>query len=277
MTVRTAVGEASAIYVGRVVHKRLSPRQHAFTYRVFSLALDVDEIDDLSSKLRLFARNRRALISFYDADHGRGDGALVASHIRTTLAEAGLAAAGARVVLLCYPRLFGLVFNPLSVYFCHEGGGRLGAVVYEVSNTFRERISYVIPVVGDHGKAGHNGTVRQVCAKQMYVSPFTPRAGEYSFHVSPPGPAGVTVGVALRDGRQPLLKTHFRGSHAPLDDKSLATVVARHPMMAVKVLGGIHLEAARLWAKGVPLVERHQTARYSMAVAAPIGKGAANV
>jgi uncharacterized protein len=181
---------ASGIYVGRVVHKRLTPRPHAFAYKVFSLALDVDEIDHIAGALRLFDRNRLGLVSFHDRDHGRGDGRSVAEHIRSTLTDAGLGSAGARVVLLCYPRLLGFVFNPLSVYFCHHRSGELGAIVYEVSNTFRERTSYVIPV-------GHaqDGAVHHVCAKQMHVSPFTPPDACYSFHVAPPGD-GVVVGVA---------------------------------------------------------------------------------
>ena len=163
-------GFASSIFAGHVVHKRLTPKQHGFAYKVFSLCLDVDEIDLLSSELRLFSRNRRNLLSFYDADHGAGDGTPVAEHIRKTLAVAGLGQTTHRIKLLCYPRVLGFVFNPLSVYFCYADGERLAAIVYEVSNTFHERVSYVIPV--DHSAGA---VVRQVCAKEMDVSPFTPR------------------------------------------------------------------------------------------------------
>ena len=132
---------SSAIYTGQVVHKRLTPKPHAFAYRVFALALDVDEITAAAARLRLFNYNRRHLVSFHDADHGRSDGTPVATHIRATLREAGLEDAGARIVLVCYPRLLGFVFNPLSVYFCHDRRDRLRAIVYEVSNTFGERTS----------------------------------------------------------------------------------------------------------------------------------------
>jgi uncharacterized protein len=253
----------SCIFAGQVVHKRLSPRSHAFTYRVFALALDVDEIDKISGALRLFGRNRRQLISFHDRDYGRGDGRTVAAHIRSTLTEAGLRDACERIVFLCYPRLFGFAFNPLSVYFCYDRTNQLKAVVYEVSNTFRERTSYVIPV-----EPTDAGRVHQVCAKEMYVSPFTPRAAQYSFHVTPPHDE-VVVGVSLRDQNGPLLKTHFRGERLPLTDKSLAQMVARHPLMTAKVVGGIHFEAARLWLKGVPLVKRHTTGEHTISVISP--------
>jgi uncharacterized protein len=253
----------SCIFAGQVVHKRLSPRPHAFTYRVFALALDVDEIDKISGALRLFGRNRCQLISFHDRDYGRGDGRTVAAHIRSTLTESGLRDACERIVFLCYPRLFGFAFNPLSVYFCYDRTNQLKAVVYEVSNTFRERTSYVIPV-----EPTDAGRVHQVCAKEMYVSPFTPRAAQYSFHVTPPHDE-VVVGVSLRDQNGPLLKTHFRGERLPLTDKSLAQMVARHPLMTAKVVGGIHFEAARLWLKGVPLVKRHTTGEHTISVISP--------
>lgn len=252
---------SSAVYVGRVVHKRLRPKPHAFAYKVFALALDLDEIagDDVGS--RLFRCNRPGLLSFHDADHGCGDGRPIAQHIRAILDDAGLAGAGRRIVLLCYPRLFGYVFNPLSVFFCYGAEQRLGAVVYEVSNTFRERTSYVIPVAPDERQR----IVRQACAKRMYVSPFTAPVASYGFHVSPPADE-VVVAVTLRDPDGPLLKTHFRGDRRPLTDRTLAAMLLGHPLMTIKVMGGIHYEAARLWLKGVPVVRRHASAKYSVAI-----------
>ena len=254
----------SAIFAGHVVHKRLTPARHGFAYKVFSLCLDVDEIDRLASELRLFSRNRCNLLSFYDADHGPGDGTPVAEHIRKTLIAAGLGHASAHIELLCYPRMLGFVFNPLSVYFCYAAEHQIGAIVYEVSNTFGERVSYVIPVDPGPGSA-----VRQVCAKEMYVSPFTNKASRYTFHVLPPAndeAAAVVVGISLRDATGPVLKTHFRGLRHSMSDRTLGRMLARHPMMTAKVVGAIHFEAARLWLKGVPLVERHVSPRHSISV-----------
>jgi len=111
---------SSCIYAGTVVHKRLVPTPHAFSYRVFALSLDVDEIDHLARSLRLFSRNRWNLLSFHDCDHGNRDGTPVASQVRAILREADLEYACAHITLLCYPRLLGFVFNPLSVYFCYR-------------------------------------------------------------------------------------------------------------------------------------------------------------
>lgn len=252
---------ASAAYVGRVVHNRLRPRKHAFAYRVFTLLLDVDEIDQIARQSRLFSRTRWNVFSFYDRDYAAGDGERVGDHVRRVLTEAGLGACGARVTLLSYPRIFGTVFNPLSVYFCHDANGRLGAVIYEVSNTFRERKAYVIPVAD----AAEGDRLEQRCAKELYVSPFTAAEGHYAFHIQPPS-ARVMVGVDLCDADGPLLKTYFAGERAPLTDGVLARLAVSHPMMTAKVVGGIHLEAFRLWLKGVPLVTRHVSPAYSFTV-----------
>ena len=61
---------ASCFYEGTVVHKRLTPRRHAFAYRVFALCLDVDEIDRIDRSLRFFSRGKRNLLGFWDTDLG---------------------------------------------------------------------------------------------------------------------------------------------------------------------------------------------------------------
>lgn len=247
---------ASCLYEGTVVHKRLMPRRHAFAYRVFALCLDVDEIDVLDQRLRLFSRNRRNLLGFRDADHGASGTEPVGDKARQLLDRCGLGACGTRIQLVCYPRLLGYVFNPLSVYFCRDSTGKVGAVIYEVTNTFGERKSYVIPTEAE------TGSIVQSCAKEMYVSPFTAASGSYGFHGTAPCDQ-IVIGVNFREGGRPVLKTHFRGVQRPLDDRTIAGVVARHPLMTAKVIGAIHFEALRLWLKGVPLVTRHTSPSYS--------------
>lgn len=241
----------SALYVGHVVHKRLRPVQHAFRYRVFALALDVDEIDELSRRFRMFGRNRRRPVGFFDADVGGPGPGTAGEKIRDLLREVGLGAFGHQVTLLTYPRLWGYVFNPLSVYYCRDGGGELGATVYEVTNTFGERRSYVVPTEG-----------RQTCRKAMYVSPFTGTPATYKFFGHAPDDTAV-VGVTLTEQEGPTLKTHFAGERRPISDGALAATIATHPLMTVKVMTAIHVEAARLWWKGVPLVTRHVSPQYS--------------
>jgi DUF1365 family protein len=249
----------SCIYEGTVVHKRLAPRQHAFAYRVFALCLDLDEIDQVDARLRFFSRGKRNLLGFWDTDLGEPGADLVAAKARRLLDLSGLGHFGARIELVCYPRILGFVFNPLSVYFCGDAAGHVGAVIYEVTNTFGERKSYVMP------KAGAGELITQSCSKDMYVSPFTGASGHYGFHCIAPSDR-VVIGVNFREAGQPVLKTHFRGERRPLDDRTIARLMVRHPLMTLKVVGAIHLEAARLWAKGIPLVARHTSPAYSFTI-----------
>ncbi len=253
-------GFKSSLYLGSVVHKRLTPNQHAFSYRVFSLCLDVDEIEQLDRQLRLFSRDAWNVLSFWDRDLGNASGKTVGDKARALLADAGLQSCGHRIELVCYPRVLGYAFNPICVYFCHDEAGRLGAIIYEVSNTFRERRAYVI-------EAPHRAsdTIAQACEKELYVSPFTSPAGSYSFHVRPPGEE-LVVGVAFRDAKRAVLKTHFRAKRIPLSDGAILRLLTGNPMMTLKVIGAIHLEAARLWIKGVPITQRFVSDGYASTV-----------
>ncbi len=239
----------SALYAGRVVHARLRPRRHRLGYRVFSLLLDLDELDGLSARLRLFGHNRPALFSFHDRDHG--DGGELRAWIARQLAAAGIVLAAPRISVLCYPRILGYVFNPLTVWFCRDGE-RLRAILYEVHNTFGERRTYLIPVK-DAADA-----VAQACGKELYVSPFVPMEARYDFHIEPPGDR-VLIRIAESDGEGLLLTASFAGTQQPLSDATLLRALFAYPLMTLKVTAAIHWEALKLWAKGVP-VFRHRAA-----------------
>jgi uncharacterized protein len=256
----------ACLYDGVVVHKRLRPAQHALRYRVFCVLLDVDGIDALAIRTRLFSRNRFNAVSFHDADHGSRDGRDVATHARATLTDAGLAHAGARILLLCYPRVFGYGFNPISVYYGYAADGALAAVIYEVNNTFGERHSYVVPITAP---AEPGAPFAHGCSKQLYVSPFTEMEGRYGFRLTEPG-ADLTLGVALRDRDGPVLKTHFKGEARPFTNSQLARLLVLVPFLTLKVIAAIHIEAALLWLKGVPPTTRPAAPRYAVThVAAP--------
>ncbi|MFN0219756.1 MAG: DUF1365 domain-containing protein [Hyphomicrobium sp.] len=248
----------SAIYAGRVVHKRLRPKQHALDYRVFALLLDVDRIDAIAARCRLFSRNRFNLVSFFDRDHGAGDGASAGDTARRSLKAAGLPHEGRRIRLLTYPRILGYVFNPLSVYFVSAPDGSLESLVYEVSNTFGERKSYVLSAGATHD----GGVFAQACAKEMFVSPFASGRGGYLFRVIDPAQTAL-VAVLLSDGDGALIKTHFRATREELTDRQILRHVARYPLLTLKVIAAIHYEALKLWLKGVPLADRQVSPRYS--------------
>jgi hypothetical protein len=249
---------AGILYAGQVVHRRLRPRPHRLSYRVFSLLLDVDRIGEADRACRLFSLNRLNALSHYDRDHGAGDGEPVSEFARRVLTDAGLGAATHRIELLAYPRVLGYVFNPLSVYYGYRRDGGLGGLIYEVNNTVGERTCYVVAAGVPSG-----GVHAQGCDKAMYVSPFTPSKGTYGFRITPPAEE-LTVGVQLRDSVGPLLLTYFRARGRPLDDRKIASALALHPAMTLKVTGAIHLEALRLLLKRVPVVQYRRSARFSV-------------
>ena len=250
--------DSAALYSGDVVHTRLRPSAHKLRYRVFSLLLDLDRLAETSGRVRLFSHNRFNLFSVHDRDHGNGSATPLAEQIRDVLLWAGMEDAGVRIEMLCYPRVLGYVFNPLTVYFCYGADGALAAVVYEVNNTFGERATYVVA-------AGENqvGVHAHSCLKAMYVSPFTPKQARYSFHVRPSG-AELVVGVAVQDNNGPLLKTHFKGQRAMMSDWRLMRAAIGTPLLTFKVIAAIHYEALKLFLKGVPVVRRHRSPRYAL-------------
>jgi DUF1365 family protein len=252
----TIAHEAAALYFGEVMHARLKPMGHRFSYRVMSLLIDLDRLDDADRLSPLFAVNRAALYSFHESDHGGRDGSSLRAYAQACAAEHGIDLAGGRVLLLCYPRLLGYTFNPLSVYFCYHADGSLALLIYEVRNTFGEIHPYVLPVrAGDVSAAG----VRQQQDKLFHVSPFVGMAMRYRFRISPPGEE-VKLRILETDRDGPLLAATFIGRHRTLTTRGLLRAFVALPLVTVKIIAAIHWEALRLWIKGARPVARPDTA-----------------
>jgi hypothetical protein len=253
MTIGANQTEAPAsLYFGDVMHARLKPVGHRFSYRVMSLLIDLDRLDEANRQCQLFGVNRAALYSFHEADHGERDGSSLRAYAQGRAREHGISLTGGRVWLLCYPRLLGYTFNPLSVYFCNGADGALALVIYEVRNTFGQMQSYVLPVrPGDITAAG----VRQEQDKLFYVSPFVEMATRYRFRISPPGEE-VRLRILEVDAEGPLLAATFSGRRRALTTRTLLRAFVTLPLLTLKIIGAIHWEALRLWLKGVRLVPR---------------------
>ena len=272
--------EASALYSGYVMHQRLRPVRHRLRYRVFSLLLDVDELPALAQRLRLFSLNRFNLFSLHERDYGIGNGDAngngegngegnsvgnsegngeangnpgLRHSVDQQLRSAGLATGGA-IRLLTMPRILGYAFNPLSVYFCHAADGSLSAILYEVSNTFGQRHSYLIEV--DAAAAQPGALIEQQCAKRLHVSPFLGLDMRYLFRIDPPDTqrASLSIGVAAHDSSGVVLNARFDAQRRVLSDAALAKAFFSHPLLTLKVVLAIHWEALRLFAKGLSLL-----------------------
>jgi len=225
------------IYAGAVTHRRFRPRTHYLRYRAFWMLIDLDELSSLHSGLWLFSYNRFNLISFHDADHGDTSGQPLRPQVEQSLAREGIAPEIGAIKLLCMPRVFGYVFNPLSVYLCYGASGSLQAVLYEVRNTFGERHTYILPA------EDKSGVIEQQCSKTFYVSPFLDMALRYRFRLTV-GDDRVSVAVTASDCGGPQLAAALSGTARPLSDRTLARLLVGYPLLTLKVIFAIYWHAA---------------------------------
>lgn len=239
----------SCLYVGQVFHRRARPRVHALRYRVFSLLVDLDEIDELAASLWPFSRNRFNLFAFHDRDFGERTDEPLARYVVRRLEAAGIRQVPARILLSCHPRVLGYAFNPLSLFYCVDAAGRPFAVVHEVHNTFGERHAYVLAVDGRAARS--EPWIRQRADKALFVSPFNHMDMRYEFRLNVPGERQVVV-VRVHDANGLLLTASYTAARRPLDARHLLGLLAGMPLMTFKVFAGIHWEAFRLWCKRVP-------------------------
>lgn len=233
----------SALYEGEVVHHRHAPKSHRLRYRVFSMLFDLDELRHLDTRSWLFGYNRWAPFAFLDRDHGAHDGKPLRPWVESQLAQAGIQTDGGPVRLLCYPRVLGYVFNPLSVYFCYREDESLAAIIYEVRNTYHEQHTYILPVTSSAP------VIKQSAEKAFYVSPFIGPQATYHFRVVPPCE---TVNVVIRQEQNNalLMAASFQGKRSAFTTGTLLRALFIFPLMTMKIMGAIHWEALKLWLKG---------------------------
>jgi DUF1365 family protein len=240
--------EAAALYLGRTVHSRLEPRPHRFSYGIFQLLIDVDRTDEGITGLRLMRHGRFGLFSFAERDHGARDGSPLRAWVDQTLQAAGIAAAAKTIQLLCFPRVLGFVFNPISVFFVYGEDERLEAVIYEVNNTFGQTHAYVVPATG-------GGEEHQAADKRLYVSPFYRVEGGYQFRLTPPGERLKLV-ITKQVAGKPDFTASLTAKRHRLTDWALLKLFVGMPLMTLGVVAAIHWEALRLWIKGAPFGAR---------------------
>ncbi len=239
--------------IGRVRHQRLRPARHGFDYPTYFLLLPMRTLR--ASPHAALRRNRFGLVSFDDRDHGDGRADALA-WLEELLAREGIADADGEVWLHCYPRVLGVVFKPVSFWYCHRRDGSLAAVVAEVNNTFGERHCYLLA-----GADLHFG--RELSARKVFhVSPFCRVEGDYRFRFmrtdlgeSAHAPRTV-VRIDHHDADGPLLLTSVSGTLEPVTPRALRRAFFGMPMMTLGVIGRIHWQALRLALKRVPFFSK---------------------
>ena len=239
----------SYIYNGTVIHKRFKPKEHYFKYKVFSLLIDLSELEKLDKKISFFCLNRFNLISFYERDHGARDGSSLTVWVKQNLKANNIVTENIKIKLLCYPRILGYVFNPLSVFFIYDKKERLISILYEVKNTFGEQHTYVFRVENE------NKLIQNNCSKKFHVSPFIEMDCNYFFRVLNPAEK-LSVIIDQYDKEGKILFASQDGFRSDLTSMNLMNSYLKHPLMTFKIISAIHFEAFKLWVKGIKFVKK---------------------
>ena len=231
----------SCIYNGEVTHTRFKPVRHFLKYKTFSLLIDLDEINLLDKSIGIFSHNKFNIFSFYDKDHGDRDGGNLKDWVISNLKKFQIKENITNIKVLCYPRILGYVFNPLSIFYCYEKD-KLIAIFYEVKNTFNEQHTYVF-------KIKNNNEIIQKCRKKFYVSPFMDMETFYNFKLLNPNDK-LSVFIKQTDADGTILTATQTGDKKEFSFKQLAINFIKYPLMTIKIISSIHYEALLLWKKG---------------------------
>lgn len=263
----------SRIYECLVMHARFRPRAHRFVYRLFMLALDLDELPDLDRRLRLFSVDRANIFSFrqqdflplHDTPHNLSSAnplplpvspsADLKARVLTLLAAHDIdPGPSPRVELITLPRMLGYLFNPVAFYFIADAAGRPVAAIPEVTNTFREMKPWVLGPAS-LATTGPTPAFRLRAPKQFYVSPFSDVDVAFDFHLCVPGER-LAVQIDDYEGPHRTLTSTLTGPTRPLTDATLAWFLLKYPFLTLRVIALIHWHALRLWLKKVPWFDK---------------------
>lgn len=248
----------SRLLHAKVMHKRLFPKVNAFLYKIYYLDLALDHLDSAP-----ITREKFASMSFYNKDHGALDGSDLEQWARAILIDHDILEADGQIRLICMPRIFGYVFNPVSFWMCHDKSGGLRAVIAEVNNTFGERHNYLC-VHDDHRLIAQDDII--TAEKIFHVSPMMEREGHYEFRfVDKDDKFGVWIDYFDAEGRKKLL-TSLVGDYQDMSKATLRRAFWRVPFVSIKTIALIHWQAAKILLKGIKYISKPEQLKKRLSV-----------
>jgi DUF1365 family protein len=239
----------SALYVGKLRHRRFSPRPHSFSYPVFMAFLDIDCLPELMRVSPFAGYNQWNWTAYCEQDHFGDAKKPLRERLTEDAARNGVTLPNGQMFVLTHLRYLGYVFNPVSFYYCYDSAGNLRQMLAEVNNTFGESHNYWLTPANERESAAAK---RYMTAKQMHVSPFMSMRLEYDWIFTPPEEQLVAHMNTMQDGKA-FFDATLQLEHRAWTRRELHRALAAYPFMTLRVIGGIHWEALRLWVKGVPV------------------------
>ena len=235
----------SQILLSNIIHKRYIPFKHTLKYNVPSLYLNLDDLEEINKKYKLFSLNTFNLFSFYDIDHGYRDQRTLKTFVIESLSKYKIKYQNLKIMILCFPRIFGYVFDPLSIIYCFDDN-KLISILYEVKNTTKEQHTYIFK--GDTDSKEF--LLSHECSKQFYVSPFIEMDAYYKF-VNRMFKDQININIDLFDkNNKKVLSASQYGKFIEFNSKNMFKFLSYNPLLGFKVMIGILYESIKIVFKG---------------------------
>jgi uncharacterized protein len=242
----------SAIYTGTLRHRRFRPVRHDFTYSIFMVLLDIDQLSTLMRISPFTGHNRWNWASFYDEDHFGDLNVSLRERLARDAQQHGIELPSGPIFLLTHLRYLGYNFNPVSFFYCCDHNNRLQTILAEVNNTFGETHNYWLTAKDREGNP-EGDSHRYHFQKQFHVSPFLEMNCGYEWTFTEPAELLVVQSNSLQNG-EPIFDSTLKLEAQEWTPRNLHRILLRYPWITMKVIAGIHWQAVRLLARKVPVV-----------------------